>query len=96
MKWVKKIIKLGKIEVEKRIFHQYKSANSIYDVNIDEIVASSKFSSVKNGFRCFISYKDGEKVKPLCVMLPKMHVNRRDFDGSKYMSFLMKSDGLLQ
>ena len=41
-------------------------------------------------------YKHDRKVKPLCIMLPKMKANRRDFDETKYMSFLTKGDELLE
>ena len=27
---------------------------------------------VKNGFKYFIEYNDDDKIKPLCVMLPKI------------------------
>ena len=41
----------------------------------------------KNCFKYFAGYKDGKKVRPLCVMLPKMSAYRRNFDEIKYMSF---------
>ena len=36
------------------------------------------------------------EVKLLCIMLQKMKANRRDFDETKYMSFLTKGDELLE
>ena len=36
-----------------------------------------------------------KNLRPLCVMLLKMSAYRRDFDGTKYMSFLIKNDKLL-
>ena len=33
---------------------------------------SKKISFAKNGLKCFICYKDDEKVMPLCIILPKM------------------------
>ena len=50
----------------------------------------------KNGLEYFIDYEDVKKVKVLCVMLPNMSAYRRYFEGTKYMSFLIKNDGLLQ
>ena len=38
----------------------------------------------------FILYKDGEKVKGFCIMLPKMRGQTRHFDETKCMSFLIK------
>ena len=57
---------------------------------------------VIKGFKYFIAYKtdyenDDEKVMPLCIMLPKKKIStyRRDFDETKYMSFLIKDNKLL-
>ena len=50
----------------------------------------------KRGFKTFIWHEDGKKARPLCVMLPKMSAYRRDFDETRYMSFLMKNDELLK
>ena len=44
----------------------------------------------------FIGYKDGKKVRPLCIMLPKISTYRRDLDETKYMAFLIKNDELLE
>ena len=50
----------------------------------------------KKGLTYFIGYKDGKDVRPLWVMLPKMSTYRRDFDETKYMSFLIKNHELLE
>ena len=50
----------------------------------------------KKSLKYFIGYKDGKKVRPLCVTLPKMSAYRRDFNGTKYMSFLIKNEELLE
>ena len=60
-----------------------------------EIVASNKVSFGKMGFKYFIGYKD-TKIRPLFIFLPKMSAYRRDFDETKYMSFLIKDDELLE
>ena len=51
----------------------------IYDVDINAILVSHKVSFGENGFKYFIGYKDSTKVRPLCVMLPKISAYRRDF-----------------
>ena len=51
---------------------------------------------VKKGFKYFIGYKDAKKIRPLCIFLPKMNAYRKDFDETKYMSFLIKDDELLK
>ena len=48
------------------------------------------------GFKYFVGYKDAEKVRPLCIFIPKMSAYRRDFDENEYMSFLIWDDELLE
>ena len=57
---------------------------------------SNKVSFDKNRFKYFIAYKDTKKIGPLLRFLPKMSANRRDFDKSKCISFLIKDDKLLE
>ena len=92
----KEIIMFGNIEVEKNNFHQYKNPVPIYDANIDKLVVSRKFLFGEKGFKYYFGYKDAKKVRPLCVMLPKMGAYSRDFDEIKYIFFLIKSDELLK
>ena len=80
------------IEVEKHKYHQHKSPISIYDVKNDKIVVPNRVPFDKKGFKYFVVYEDGRKVKPLCVMLPKISANSRDFDETKYMSFLIRKN----
>ena len=81
----KTIITFGNIEFEKHKFHQYKNPISIYVVNIGRKVVSKKVPFGKKGFEYLIGYEnDCEEVMPLCVILPKMSVYRRDFDETKY------------
>ena len=51
---------------------------------------------VKKGFKFFIGYKDAKKLRPLCILLPKMSAYRKDFDETKSMSFSIKDDELLK
>ena len=48
------------------------------------------------GFKYFVGYKDAERVRPLCIFIPKMSAYRRDFDENEYMSFLIWDDELLE
>ena len=48
------------------------------------------------GFKYFVGYKDAEKVRPLCIFIPKMSAYRRDFDENEHMSFLIWDDELLE
>ena len=83
IKTEKTIITFGDIKIEKEKFHQHKRPISIKNIDINKIVVSNKVSLGKRGFKCFIGYKD-DKIKPLCIFLPKMSVYKRHFDQTKY------------
>ena len=92
----KTITKFGDIEIEKQKFHQHERPISIKNIDINKVVVSKKVSCDKKRFEYFIGYKDAKRIRPLCIFLPKMSVYRRDFDETKYMSFLIKDDELLE
>ena len=92
----KKIINFGDTDIQKYKFHQHKSPILINNIDVNKIVVFNKVSFDKKGLKYYIGYKDGEKVEPLCILLPKMSACRRDFDETKYMSFLIKTDELLE
>ena len=60
------------------------------------MVVPNQVSFGKKEFKYFIGYKDAENIKPLCIFLPKMTTCRKDFDETKYISFLIKHDELLE
>ena len=39
---------------------------------------------------------DAKRIRPLCIFYPKMTTYRKDFEGTKFMSFLIKDDELLE
>ena len=84
---MEKIIKFEVIEIQKQKFHQHKAPISIKNININKVVVSNKVSL---GFTYFTAYKDGKKIKPLCIFLPKVSAYRKDFDETKYMSLFIK------
>ena len=47
---------------------------------------------VKKSFKYYFGYKCNEKVKPLCIMLPKISGYRKSFNETRYISFLIKDD----
>ena len=67
----------------------------IDNVDIHKVL-SNKVSFVKKHFKYFIGYKGAKKIRPLSIFLPKMSAYRRDFDKTKYMSFLIKDANLLE
>ena len=72
--------------------------NTYFDkkYRFNKTVVSNKVSFAKKGFEYFISYKDSKKIKPLCIFLKKMSAYRKDFDETKYVSFLIKDNKLLE
>ena len=86
---MKKVIKFDDIEIQKQKFHQHKEPISIKNIDINKIVVSNKVHFCKRGFKYIIGYKDAKKVKPLCTFLLKTSAYRKDFDETKYMSFLI-------
>ena len=85
----KTVITFGDIEIEKQKSHQHKRPISIKNIDINKIVVSNKVSFGKKSFKHFIGYKDTE-IRFLCIFLPKLSAYRRDFDETKYVSFLIK------
>ena len=64
--------------------------------NVDQTVVSDKFKHSDDGFKFFICYKEGEIVKPLCIILPQMTGYIKYFEsGGKNMSFVIKEDYVL-
>ena len=53
----KKVIKFDDTEIEKYEFYKHKNAILINDIDINEIVVSTKLPSGKQYFKYFIGYK---------------------------------------
>ena len=47
-------------------------------------------------FKYFIEYKEAKTIRLICIFLPKTCAHRRNFDGTKYVYFLIKDDELLK
>ena len=94
---LEKVIKFGDIQIEIQKFHQHKEPILIKNIEINKIVVSNKFSFGKKEFKYFIRYEDAKEIricKFLCIFLPKLSAYRKDFDETKYMSFLIKDEVL--
>ena len=88
--------KIWHIRVDKKEFHKSKQPIDLDLVNVYQIVLSDKFKHSDDGFKYFIGYKEGEIVKPLCIILPQMSGYIKYFEnGGKNMSFMIKDDDLL-
>ena len=89
----KKKLKFDNIRVNKKEFHKSKQPIDLNLVNIDQIVVSDKFKYSDDALKYFIGYKEGEIVKPLCIILPQMTGYIKYFEnGKKDMFFVIKDD----
>ena len=91
-----KTLKFDNIRVNKKEFHKSKQPINLDLVNVDQIVISDKFKHNDDGFKYFIGYKEGEIVKPLCIILPQMTGYIKYFEnGGKSIPFGIKDDDVL-
>ena len=65
-------LKFDNVRVNKKEFHKSKEPIDLDLRKVDQIVVSDKFKHSNSGFEYFIGYKEGEIVKPLCIILPEM------------------------
>ena len=65
------------------------------NTDINEVVVSNKVSFGEKDFECFID-GNAKKIKPSCILLPKMNAYRRDLDKTKCVSSLIKYEKLLE
>ena len=65
-----KTLKFNNIILNKKTFHRSKEPNDLLPVDLDQIVVSYKFKHPNQSFKYFIGYREGEIVKPLCIILP--------------------------
>ena len=91
-----KTLKFDNIRVNQKELHKSKQPINLNLINADQIVASDKFKDSDNGFKYFTGYKEGETVKPLCIILPQMSRSIEYFEnGGKNMAFMVKNDNVL-
>ena len=88
-----KAIKFFKIRVNKKELHKSKQPITLELINVDQIVVSQKLTYNDDGFKYFIDYKEGDFVKPLCIILPQTTGHIKYFEnGGKNMSSVIKND----
>ena len=91
-----KTLKFDNIRLNKKEFHKSKQPINLDLVNGDQRVISDTFKHSDDGFKYFIGYREGEIVKPLCIILPQMSGYIKYFEnGGKNMSFMIKNDDVL-
>ena len=89
-------MKFDDTAIEEYKFNQNKSPILINDVDINKIVVSNELSLHKQDFKCFIRYRDSEKMRLLCIFRPKMSIYKRDFDKTRCMYYSIKDEILLE
>ena len=67
-------------------------------VDIEKLLVSNKISFGEKNYKHFIGYLyNGNKVKPLNIMLPKASAYVKSYNGqTKWMYFLTEDDYLLE
>ena len=91
-----KTLKSDNIKVNKNEFQKSKQPIHLDLISVDQIVVSDKFKHNDDDFKYFIGYKEGEIVKPLCIILLQMSGYIKYFEnGGKSMSFMVKDDNVL-
>ena len=84
-------IKSGELKLNKKEFHRSKQPIYLNQVEISKIVISDEFK-LDDGVKNFIGYKNGETVKPLCIILPQMSVFIKYFESNKKNMSLLADD----
>ena len=94
----KEILTFEGIEIEKNKFHHHKISYFLGDEDIEKALVSNKISFGEKNYKYFIGYLyNGNKVKPLNIMLPKTTAYVKSYDGqTKWMYFLIEDDDLLR
>ena len=83
-----KTLKCNNIRLNKKEFHKSKQPIDLKSVNVDQIVVSDKFKHGDEGFKYFIGYQEGEIVRLLCIILPRMSGYIKYFEnGGKNIFF---------
>ena len=78
------------LELKKTEFYKSKQPFDLDLINADQISVSDKFKHSDDGFKCFVCYKEGEIVKPFCIILRQMSGYIKGFEngGKTCLSWL--------
>ena len=82
--------------MKKDKFHRHITLTFLGDVDTEKVLVSNKISIGEKSYKYFIGYlRNGNKVKPLNIMLPKTSAYVKSYDGqTKWMYFLIEDDDL--
>ena len=66
-------------------------------MDVDKVLISKKVPDGKeSSFKYFLGYNDDDAIRPLCIKLPQMIGNVKDFDINKTMSFKVNNNRQLK
>ena len=71
----------GEIKLNKKDFHRSKQPLYLNQVEMSKVVISDEFK-LDDGVKSLIVYKNGETVKPLCIILPQISGFIKYFENS--------------
>lgn len=90
-----KTLKFHYIEVNKKIYTS-KQPIALSLVIVNQILLSYKFKHSYYCFKYFISYKEDNITRPLCIILPEIRECIKNLEnGGKNVSFIIKDDSTL-
>ena len=69
-------MKFGDKEVDKKKFYSSKEAILLDSVDLSKIVASSRWKLNDTTYKYFCGYLNNDVIKPLCIILPQMMVEK--------------------
>ena len=88
-----KKIKFGDKEINKKEFYSSKQAILLDSVDLNKVVASSKWKINETTYRYLCGYLNNDVIQPLCVILPQMNGYIKYFDnGCKNMAFVTDNE----
>ena len=84
-------------KINKSSFYKNKKSSDLNNIDVNKILVSKKESyGTKNSLKYFIGYNDGDIIRPLCILLPKMIGYFKHFDSNKAMSFKISDNKILK
>ena len=92
-----KTIKFGDKEINRKEFYLSKQAIPLDSVDLDKIVVSNKWKVSDTTYKYLCAYLNNDVTQPLCVILPQMNGNIKDFDDRrKNMSFVTDDEEIYE
>ena len=84
-------------KINKSNFYKNKKLFNIHDLDVNKILVSKKESyGTKNSLKYFMGYNHDDVIRLLCIKLPRMIKNVKNFDSNKTMSFQVSDNKLLK